>query len=99
MRMNKCVDSELRRWPMFYAVNALNRWLAILVVVFVFAVAILADSIASAGQSSIDPKHQQTTAAKHAPIEVLRDQHGDAMLTRQGQFMSNNWSGYVLPKF
>jgi len=96
---NKRVDSNLCGRTICCAATALNKSLAILVVVFAFAVAIFAPSMASAGQSSVYAKHRQTTASRHAPIEVLRDQHGDAMLTRQGEFMSSNWSGYVLPKF
>ena len=99
MPTNKSVHSNLRRGAIFHAVNVLKGWVAIPVVVFALAVAIFAPSIASAGQSSVDAKQPRTTAAKHAPIEVLRDHNGDAMLTTLGEFMSSNWSGYVLPKF
>src|SRR5579862_4050199 len=40
-----------------------------------------------------------TALAKHAPIQVVRDSSGYAMLAREGQYTSTNWSGYVLPEF
>ena len=54
---------------------------------------------ANAGQSRIGEAHRQVLVAKHAPIEVLHDPKGNALRTREGQFESSNWSGYVLPDF
>jgi hypothetical protein len=88
----KFVDSKPKRRASYQAVNLLNKWLASSVVVFLLAVGIVTScSTAHAGQSRI--------SIKHAPIEVLRDPKGEALLTREGQFVSTNWSGYVLPKF
>jgi hypothetical protein len=56
-------------------------------------------SAAYAGQSRIGATHRHVLVAKHAPIEVLRDPKGNALRMREGQFVSANWSGYVLPNF
>jgi hypothetical protein len=88
----KCVDSNPGRQPICYAVNAIYKWRARSVVVFALALAIATSfSPASAGQSRV--------SIKHAPIQVIRDPKGNALRTREGQFASSNWSGYVLPNF
>jgi hypothetical protein len=47
------------------------------------------------------PVHAGSTKAlaKYALIEVIRDTGGRPLITREGQFASSNWSGYVLPNF
>ena len=47
------------------------------------------------------PVHAGSTKAlaKHALIEVIRDTGGRPVMTPGGQFVSSNWSGYVLPSF
>ena len=37
--------------------------------------------------------------AKHALVEVIRDSNGRPRMTANGQYVSSNWSGYVLPSF
>jgi hypothetical protein len=37
--------------------------------------------------------------SKYALFEVVRDSNGRPLMTPGGQFVSSNWSGYVLPNF
>jgi hypothetical protein len=99
MSVKMSVDSNHGTQPSFYAVNAFNKWLGCSFVLLMFAVGMVIAPTASAGQSTITAKQRQLLASQQAPIEVIRDQHGDALRTSNGAFTSTNWSGYVLPKF
>jgi Peptidase A4 family len=37
--------------------------------------------------------------AKYALVQVVRDADGRPLMTADGQYVSSNWSGYVLPSF
>jgi len=56
-------------------------------------------SLARAGQAVQSDIRLPLASIKHAPVEVIRDRRGNALTTRDGQYMSANWSGYILPKF
>ncbi len=60
---------------------------------------ICASIVAIVGSSSAVIAGQSMAAAKHLPVQLLRDENGDPMRTNDGQFVSENWSGYVLPEF
>src|SRR5271169_1290251 len=59
---------------------------------------ICAFAVAIVGSSSAVIAEQSRVAAKHGPVQVLRDENGDPIRTNAGQFVSENWSGYVLPE-
>jgi len=63
------------------------------------SVAICALAVAIVGSSSSVIAGQSTAAARHAPIEVLRDATGKPVQTFNGQLVSSNWSGYALAEF
>jgi hypothetical protein len=56
-------------------------------------------TVAIFGSSSPVIAGQARAAAKHVPIELLRDENGDPIRTSDATYTSENWSGYVLPKF
>lgn len=56
-------------------------------------------AIALTGSLSPAAAGTAPTTASHRPVEVRRDGKGDPIRTRDLQFQSTNWSGYVLPKF
>ena len=63
------------------------------------ALLICALTVALAGSSSPAIARPARAGARHAPVEILRDAIGDPLRTKDLQFISTNWSGYVLPKF
>ncbi len=62
-----------------------------------FLIGVLA--VAIVGSSSPVIAGPARAGAKHAPIEVVRDENGDPLRTIDGRFRSYNWSGYVLPEY
>jgi hypothetical protein len=60
---------------------------------------VAATSAGEAGQLRLDPSRASIVAAKHASIQVIPDANGNALRAGEAQFISTNWSGYVLPEF
>src|ERR1700675_315728 len=87
------------RWSCCRPVNAIHKSSIVFsIVVYALAVALVGSPLfAEAGQSR--PSRVSVGAAKHAPIQVIPDPNGNALLTREGQLTSTNWSGFVLPNF
>lgn len=84
-----------------WAANAANK-LSLVVSILASAVilALLGPiSPAHAGQAGRADIRLPVAGMKHAPVEVVRDRNGNALRTSDGQYMSSNWSGYILPKF
>src|ERR1700678_1257284 len=86
------------RWT---SVNSINRSsITFPIAVCALALALVAATLSGeAGHSRLDPGRASIVAAKHAPIEVVPDANGNALLAREAQFISTNWSGYVLADF
>jgi Peptidase A4 family len=79
-------------------VNSINKS-SITFPIAVLALALVAATLSGEGQSRLDPGHASIATAMHAPIQVVPDANGNALLAREAQFISTNWSGYVLPDF
>jgi len=92
------IDSESMKWSSCRPLNAINKSSIVFsILVCALAVALVGSPLlAEAGQSR---PSRASVAAKHAPIQVIPDSSGNALLTREGQLTSTNWSGYVLPNF
>jgi hypothetical protein len=56
-------------------------------------------SLTIVGSSSLSLAGPVRVPRKHMPVEVLRDESGDALRTFDKKYKTFNWSGYVLPKF
>jgi len=82
-------------------VNAINKSsIAFPIAVCAFGVALVVATLSGkAGQARLDPGRAPVVALKHAPIQVIPDEHGNALLATEEQFTSTNWSGYVLADF
>ena len=95
------IDSESMKWSSCRPLNAINKSSIVFsIVVYALAVALVGSPLlAEAGQSRRNSSRASVVAAKHAPIQVIPDPNGNALLTREGQLTSTNWSGYVLPNF
>jgi len=74
-------------------VNASNK----LSLLLSFVVCALA--VAIVGSSSPVIAGQARAGAKHAPVEIIRDESGNPVPALAGELETLNWSGYVLPKF
>ncbi|MGC1400246.1 G1 family glutamic endopeptidase [Candidatus Binatus sp.] len=70
------------------------------IVICAVALALVAATLSGeAAQLRLDPSRASIVTAKHAPIQVIPDANGNALMTGEAQFISTNWSGYVLPEF
>jgi hypothetical protein len=77
----------------FRLVNTITDLLVTLsFVVFTLGVTLLGPSPLALAESS-------KALARFALVDVIRDPGGSPELTPEGQFVSSNWSGYVLPNF
>jgi len=81
-------------------VNPTNKSsIAFPIVLCALALALVAATLSGeAGQLRLDRSHA-AIVAKHAPIRVIPDANGNALVAGEAQFISTNWSGYVLPEF
>ncbi len=63
------------------------------------SILICALAVAVAGSASPVIAGQSKVAAKHALVQIIRDQDGNPVPAIAGAVQTFNWSGYVLPKF
>ena len=66
--------------------------MALLFVVSTLGVTLLGSSPLALAESS-------KALARFALVDITRDPGGNSELTPEGQLVSSNWSGYVLPNF